>query len=235
MLKFFKSYNCQARWWIWFIFGMIDRGPKFDWAVSCPHPWSKYQIYLLYICTPPPFFQLIQASYAIWWQLLFSFQLIFIGLSGYYYLTLITFHKLWSGPSAKVTTLWNLVIKVSGYRYHYLMLSIFHRVRFIIIIFLAELRPFVDLGLVVQNIVSLTSSLRSQLVKCLRLYNQIQWYFLLTKWEKLLHCKSFSHFFNKKYWHIWEINFWKFNETLTNVVVSFEQPGPGQILWLQLH
>ena len=36
---------------------------------------------------------------------------------------------------------------------------------------------------------------------------------------------SFSHFFNKKYWHIWEINFWKFNETLTNDVISFEQPG----------
>ena len=33
-------------------------------------------------------------------------------------------------------------------------------------------------------------------------------------------------FFNKKYWHIWEINLWKFNETLTNDIVSFEQPGP---------
>ena len=33
-------------------------------------------------------------------------------------------------------------------------------------------------------------------------------------------------FFHKKYWHIWAINFWKFNETLTNDVVSFEQPGP---------
>ena len=32
------------------------------------------------------------------------------------------------------------------------------------------------------------------------------------------------------HWHIWEINFWKFNETLTNDVVSFEQPGPG---WLK--
>ena len=37
---------------------------------------------------------------------------------------------------------------------------------------------------------------------------------------------SFSLFFNKKYWRIWEINFWKFNKTLTNEVVSFEQPGP---------
>ena len=33
-------------------------------------------------------------------------------------------------------------------------------------------------------------------------------------------------FFQQKYWHIWKINFWKFNETLTNDVVRFEQPGP---------
>ena len=34
-------------------------------------------------------------------------------------------------------------------------------------------------------------------------------------------------FFNKKYWQIQDINVWNFNETLTNDVVSFEQPGPG--------
>ena len=79
---------------------------------------------------------------------------------------------------------------------------------------------------VVQSIVSLMSSLRGQLVKCFRLYNKIHWYFLLKKWERLLHCKSFSHFFNKKYWHISDISVWKFNETLTNDVVSFEQLGP---------
>ena len=33
-------------------------------------------------------------------------------------------------------------------------------------------------------------------------------------------------FFHKKYWHILDINVWNFNETLTNDVVSFEQPGP---------
>ena len=38
--------------------------------------------------------------------------------------------------------------------------------------------------------------------------------------------QKFSHYFNKKYCHIREFNFWKFNETLTNDVVSFEQPGP---------
>ena len=40
-------------------------------------------------------------------------------------------------------------------------------------------------GPVVQSIVSLTSSLRGQLVKCLRLYTQKHKYFLLKKWEKL--------------------------------------------------
>ena len=79
-----------------------------------------------------------------------------------------------------------------------------------------------DQGPVVQSIVSLTNSL-----SVLPLYNQIHWNFLSKKWEKLLHCKSFSQFFNKKYWHIREINFRKFNETLTNDVISFEQPGPA--------
>ena len=46
---------------------------------------------------------------------------------------------------------------------------------------------------------------------------------MLKKWEKLL--QIFSHFFNKKYWHIWDISVWNFNESLTNDVVSFEQPG----------
>ena len=33
-------------------------------------------------------------------------------------------------------------------------------------------------------------------------------------------------FFQQKYWCIWDINIWNFNDTLTNDVVSFEQPGP---------
>ena len=41
-----------------------------------------------------------------------------------------------------------------------------------------------------------------------------------------LQCKSFSHFFNKKYWRIWDVKVWSFNSSLTNDVVSFEQPGP---------
>ena len=32
------------------------------------------------------------------------------------------------------------------------------------------------------------------------------------------------------YWHIWNIYVWNFNNTLTNDVVSFEQPAPGVII-----
>ena len=80
-------------------------------------------------------------------------------------------------------------------------------------------------GPVVQSIISLTSSLRGQLVKCFMTLYPNTLIFLLEKWEKLLHGKSFSHFFNKKYWHISDIYVWNFNETLTNDVVSFEQLG----------
>ena len=45
--------------------------------------------------------------------------------------------------------------------------------------------------------------------------------------ELKMQCKSFSHFFNKKYWCILDINVWNFNKTLTNNVVSFEPLGPG--------
>ena len=36
-----------------------------------------------------------------------------------------------------------------------------------------------------------------------------------------LHCKSFSHFFNKKYWRLLEADVWNFSKTLTKDVVSF--------------
>ena len=32
-------------------------------------------------------------------------------------------------------------------------------------------------------------------------------------------------FFQQKYWRIWDINIWNFNDMLTKDVVSFEQPG----------
>ena len=54
------------------------------------------------------------------------------------------------------------------------------------------------LGPVVQSIISLTMSLRRQLVKYMwtKLSNTLL--LLLKKCENLLHCKRFSHFFNKK-------------------------------------
>ena len=58
----------------------------------------------------------------------------------------------------------------------------------------------IDLGPVVQTMVSVTISLRGQLVKCFTTLLPNIHIFLLRKLEKLLHCKSFSHFFNKKFW-----------------------------------
>ena len=45
----------------------------------------------------------------------------------------------------------------------------------------------------------LTTSLVNELLKFQTLISQIHQYFLLKKCEKLLHCKSFSHFFNEKF------------------------------------
>ena len=45
----------------------------------------------------------------------------------------------------------------------------------------------------------LTMSLVNVSLKFQKLISQICQYFLLQKCEKLLQCKSFSHFFNKKY------------------------------------
>ena len=41
---------------------------------------------------------------------------------------------------------------------------------------------------------------------------------------------AISHIFNKKYWHISDINIWNLNETLTNDIVSFERLDPDQSL-----
>ena len=61
-------------------------------------------------------------------------------------------------------------------------------------------------------------------------------YDFLTKYTDIFCWKnerSFPHFFNKKYLHIWDINVWNFNVSLTNDVVSFEQPDPGVYVWLK--
>ena len=49
----------------------------------------------------------------------------------------------------------------------------------------------------------LTMSLVNVSLKFQTLISQISQYFLLEKCEKLLQCKSFSHFFNKKFQCIW--------------------------------
>ena len=41
-----------------------------------------------------------------------------------------------------------------------------------------------------------------------------------------MHCKSYSHFFSKKFQHICVLLDVNFNESLTNDVISFEQLGP---------
>ena len=72
-----------------------------------------------------------------------------------------------------------------------------------------------DLGPVVQSVVSLTSLLRviSLTVLTDSIYN-------------ILICKSYSHFFSKKFQHICVSLDVNFNESLINDVVSFEQLGP---------
>ena len=47
-----------------------------------------------------------------------------------------------------------------------------------------------------------------------------------------MHCKSYSHFFSKIFQHICVSPDVNFNESLTNDVVSFEQLGPEQHLYL---
>ena len=49
----------------------------------------------------------------------------------------------------------------------------------------------------------LTMSLVNVSLNFQKLISQTDQYFLLKKCEKLLHCKSFSHFFNKKFQCIW--------------------------------
>ena len=77
------------------------------------------------------------------------------------------------------------------------------------------------LGPVFQSVVSLTTSLRviSLTVLAHSIYN------ILILFAKKMCCKSYSHFFSKKFQHIcvsFDVNL---NESLTNDVVSFEQLG----------
>ena len=47
-----------------------------------------------------------------------------------------------------------------------------------------------------------------------------------------MHCKSYSHFFSKKFQHICVSLDVTSNESLTNDIVSFEQLGPDRVDWL---
>ena len=83
-----------------------------------------------------------------------------------------------------------------------------------------------EVGPVVQSVVSLTSSLRviSLTVLVDTIYNIL--IFLLKKCAVLFYCKSYSHFYSKKFQHICVSLDVNFNESLTNDIVSFEQLGP---------
>ena len=85
----------------------------------------------------------------------------------------------------------------------------------------------VNQGPVVQSIVSLTNSLKviSLTVLVDSIYN-----ILIFFAEKCEHCKSYSHFFSKKFQHICVSLDVNFNESLTNDIISFEQLGPED-LW----
>ena len=82
-------------------------------------------------------------------------------------------------------------------------------------------------GQVVQSVVSLTSLLR---VISLTVLVESKHNILIFFAEKNVHCKSYSHFFSKKFQHICVSLDVNFNKLLTNDVVSFEQLGPEELL-----
>ena len=87
------------------------------------------------------------------------------------------------------------------------------------------------LGPIVHSVVSSTSSLRGQLVKCFTTLLPNTVIFFVEKIREAFALQKLLTFFSKKYWHIWDINVPNLNETLTNDVVSFEQPGPLCFPW----
>ena len=79
-------------------------------------------------------------------------------------------------------------------------------------------------GPVVQSVISLTSSLR---VISLTVLGDSIYNILIFFTEKMwVDCKSYSHFFTKKFQHICVSLNVNFNKSLTNDIVSFEQLGP---------
>ena len=82
--------------------------------------------------------------------------------------------------------------------------------------------------------VSLTSSLRGQLVKCFTTLLLNTLIFFVEKMREAFALQKLRTFFQQKNWHISDISIQNFKETLTNDVISFEQPGPGKKLGLKL-
>ena len=84
------------------------------------------------------------------------------------------------------------------------------------------------LGPVVQNVVRLTSLFRVISITVLAdSIHNILISFAEKMWAAFaLHCKSYSHFFSKKFQNICVSLDVNFNESLTNNIVSFEQLGP---------
>ena len=76
-------------------------------------------------------------------------------------------------------------------------------------------------GLVIQSVVSLTSSLRA--ISLTILADSVYNFLKFVCWKNV----SNSHFFSKKFHHICISLDVNFNESLTNDIVSFEQLGPG--------
>ena len=81
-------------------------------------------------------------------------------------------------------------------------------------------------GPVVQSVVSLTSLLRviSLSVLADSIYNIL----IFFAEKNVSSFCTYSHFFSKKFQHIFVSLDVNFNESLTNDVVSFEQLGPGE-------
>ena len=82
---------------------------------------------------------------------------------------------------------------------------------------------------VVQSIVSLTSLLRGQLVKCFMTLCPNTLIFFVEKVKEAFALQKLHTFFQQKllaYFNISDINIRNFNKTLINDIVSFERPGP---------
>ena len=80
-------------------------------------------------------------------------------------------------------------------------------------------------GPAVQSIVSLTSLLRGQLMKCFTTLVPNTLILFVEKMRRAFALQKLLTFFDKKVWHFSDISIWNLNKMLTNDIVSFEQMG----------